>query len=320
MSQRPPKRLEVRRHASRLEATRPASGLEISRHASELGWWEMVARKPSPDLAGRVLRISGYIERTRQPLRRLEAPFSGIVVILSFDERLRLVDADGRDQTHTSFAAGLSNGPTFTEHRGSQHGMQVDLTAPAARALLGVPLRELTNRVVPLEDVLGPSTRDLVERLYEQPSWQARFDLVEIELAARLAAVPQVPVSVECAWRRLCDSRGRAEIGGLAREVGYSRRRLSARFSEELGMSPKAFGRVLRFERATGLLSRDDGSRFAEIARDCGYYDQAHMNRDFREFAGVSPSGYIGRLLPDGGGVAASEDVPFVQDGAAAAA
>ena len=70
----------------------------------------------------------------------------------------------------------------------------------------------------------------------------------------------------------------------------------------------------------SALIQRDDGRRFAEIAHDCGYYDQAHMNRDFREFAGVSPSQYVGRLLPDGGGVAGSNDVPFVQDEAAAAA
>jgi len=294
--------------------------LEVTRHASELGSWEMDTRRPHPALGGQVLRITGYVERTRIPLSRLEAPFSGIVVILSFDEQLRLVDADGRDQVHTSFTAGLSDGPTFTEHAGSQHGMQIDLSPPAARALLGVPLRELTNRVVALEDVLGPAVPELLERLHEQPSWGSRFDLIEHELGRRLAEAPPVPSPIAGAWRRLCDTCGRAEIGELARELGYSRRRLSGRFNEEFGLSPKAFSRVLRFERATERLARDDGSRFAEIAQDCGYYDQAHMNRDFREFAGVSPSQYVGRLLPDGGGVAGSNDVPFVQDEAAAAA
>jgi AraC-like DNA-binding protein len=300
--------------------TMPGQPLEVTRHASELGSWEMATRRPHPALSGQVLRIAGYVESTRVPLSRLEAPFSGIVVILSFDEQLRLVDAGGRDQMHTSFTAGLSDGPTFTEHAGSQHGMQVDLSPPAARALLGVPLRDLTNRVVALEDVLGAGVAELVERLYDQPTWDRRFDLVEHELARRLAEAPPAPRPIASAWRRLCQAGGQVEIGELARELGYSRRRLSARFNEELGLSPKAFARVLRFERATERLTRDDGSRFAEIAQDCGYYDQAHMNRDFREFAGVSPSQYVGRLLPDGGGVAGSNDVPFVQDGVAAAA
>src|SRR5437764_13341674 len=68
---------------------RPRQPLEVRRHASELGSWEMATRRPHPALAGQVLRIAGYVERTRVPLSRLEAPFSGIVVILSFDEQLR---------------------------------------------------------------------------------------------------------------------------------------------------------------------------------------------------------------------------------------
>ena len=95
---------------------------------------------------------------------------------------------------------------------------------------------------------------------------------------------------------------------------------LLVRFGEQLGLSPKTYARVLRFEHAVERLGRDDGARFAEIAQDCGYYDQAHLNRDFREFAGTSPGDYVGRLLPDGGGVAATEELPFVQDPAAIAA
>jgi AraC-like DNA-binding protein len=280
----------------------------------------MAAGEPHPLLTGQVLRYSGYIERTHAPLRRLEAPFGGIVLILSFDERLRLVDAGGRDEVHVSFAAGLSDGPTITEHAGSQHGIQVDLTPPAARALLGMPLRELTNCLVSLDDVLGRDARRLVERLHEQPSWDARFRLLDQEIGRALESARPAPAPVVAAWSRLCDSQGRAEVAALAHELGYSRRRLSERFASELGLTPKTFARVLRFERAAEQLTRDDGARFAEIAQDCGYYDQAHLNRDFRQFAGTTPGSYVGRLLPDGGGVAATEDVPFVQDPAAAAA
>ena len=296
------------------------SDLIVTRHDSTLGWWEMATRAPDPAFGGHVLRLTGYTERTRLPLSRLEAPISGIVLILSFDDQLRLVDTAGRDEVHRSFTAGLSDGPTLTEHQGVQHGMQIDLSPPAARAVLGVPLSELTNRVVALEDVLGGRTQELLQRLYEQSSWDERFDLVEHELAGRLAEATHPPVPVTTAWRRLCETGGNVEVAELARELGYSRRRLSGRFTDELGLSPKAFARVLRFERATDRLSRDDGTRFAEIAQDCGYYDQAHMNRDFREFAGISPGSYVGRLLPDGGGVAASDDVPFVQDATAIAA
>jgi AraC-like DNA-binding protein len=297
-----------------------APRLTVDRHEGELGWWEMASRAPHARLAGGVLRYCGYEEHTAQPLRRLEAPFAGVVVILSFGEKIRLVDADGRDELHRSFSGGLSDGPTFTEHGGTQHGIQVDLAPPAARALFGMPLRELTNRVVSLDDLLGREGAELIERLYDAPRWDQRFDLLDELLSRRLEDGSRVAAPLLGAWRRLTEARGRVEIEELAGELGYSRRHLSARFGEELGLSPKTYARVLRFEHAVERLGRDDGARFAEIAQDCGYYDQAHLNRDFREFAGTSPGDYVGRLLPDGGGVEATEELPFVQDPAAIAA
>jgi AraC-like DNA-binding protein len=289
--------------------------LTIDRHEGELGWWEMASRSPHPLLAGQVLRYCGYRERTSEPFRRLEAPFNGVVLILSFGEPLRLVDAEGSHALHHSFTGGLSDGPTYTEHPGHQHGIQIDLTPPAARALLGMPLRELTNRVVSLEDVLGPAATELIERLYELPNWHERFRVLDSFLAQRLeSGSDAVPSSLRAAWSRLMETRGRVEIEALAQELGYSRRHLSARFGEQLGLPPKTYARVLRFEHAAERLSHDSGARFAEIAQDCGYYDQAHLNRDFREFAGTTPGDYVGRLLPGGGGVAATEELPFVQD------
>jgi AraC-like DNA-binding protein len=71
-----------------------------------------------------------------------------------------------------------------------------------------------------------------------------------------------------------------------------------------LGLPPKVIGRILRFDRVKRRLERADGHGLSEIALDCGYYDQAHLNRDFRAFAHATPTEFLARRLPDGGGVA----------------
>jgi transcriptional regulator GlxA family with amidase domain len=110
---------------------------------------------------------------------------------------------------------------------------------------------------------------------------------------------------VEWAWRRLRATGGLLPVGSLARELGCSRRHLIGRFREQIGPAPKTAARLVRFQRTVRLLERHDRGRFAEIAQRCGYYDQAHMNREFRQLAGTAPGELVARLLPGGLGVAA---------------
>ncbi len=113
---------------------------------------------------------------------------------------------------------------------------------------------------------------------------------------------------------------GSAPIAGLAAEAGWSRRHLTSRFRTEIGLTPKTVARILRFERVTRTLKADGGHGLADLAYACGYADQAHLNRDFRAFAGTTPTDYVARLLPGGAGVSAGEQVANVQDALARAA
>lgn len=87
-------------------------------------------------------------------------------------------------------------------------------------------------------------------------------------------------------------------MAALAAELRCSRRLLTARFHDQIGPSPKTAARIMRFTHVMGLLEHDDGARLGEIALRCGYYDQAHLNRDFRELAGTTPGAHIGAKLP----------------------
>jgi AraC-like DNA-binding protein len=286
----------------------------VARHAGQFGSWEMVSRDPHPALRPHVRRYCGYVEDTFAPMRRVETAGADIPMIVSLGPR---IEVDGG--TYTSFVGGLHDRRSRTAHDGHQRGIQIDLTPVAAGMVLGVGMHELANRVVELEDVLGPAARGLAERLDSLPGWEARFDLLDQVLARRLERAVPPPPSLVWAWERLRGTHGRLAVGALAREVGCSPRYLTLQFREHLGMPPKPLARVLRFQHALGRLTDDDGAGFADIAEDCGYFDQAHLNRDFRAFAGASPTDYLARRLPDGGGVAA-EQFGFVQDAAGAAA
>src|ERR1700752_586878 len=109
-----------------------AGTLATVQRVTEQGSWEMVGRPPHPALGGQVLRYSGYRERSLAPVRRLEAPWAGIVVILSFGDALQVDDAAGGRPSVVSFVPRLSDGPTYPEYAGAQHGIQIDLAPPAA--------------------------------------------------------------------------------------------------------------------------------------------------------------------------------------------
>ena len=79
-------------------------------------------------------------------------------------------------------------------------------------------------------------------------------------------------------------------IGALAEAIGCSRKHLVSQFRAQVGLPPKSVARILRFERAEKLLSRS-GARPLEVALACGYFDQSHLIRDFRELAGATPGG-----------------------------
>ena len=271
----------------------------------------MASRDAAPALRPHVIGYVGYREWGSTGFCRLETPSDEVHAILSFGPRIR---ADG--ELIESFVAAPSVRHSVVESEdGEQHCVEIRLTPLGAHLVLGLPMDELAGTTVPFEDAWGSA--ELVERLHDLPSWEARFDLLDRVLAARLAAARPLAPEIQGAWQRLVATGGAVPVAELVREAGWSRRHFARRFATAAGLTPKAFARVLRFVRAKDLLGRP-GLSLAEIALDAGYYDQAHFNRDFREFAGCTPTELLARRLPAGYG--AKVEVTSVQDGDRAAA
>jgi AraC-like DNA-binding protein len=276
----------------------------VVRHASEQDQWEMVHGAPDPRLTPHVLNYCDYDERTGSFVRRRELPGARVVAIMNLGEPIRVRAPEGEWAEHRDgFFAGLHDTYAITETNGAQRGVQIDLTPVGAYLLLRLPMHHLTGRVVGLEDLLDRPGRTLHERLADATGWEQRFDLLDAFFLDRLDdALSPVP-SITRALTRLHATRGTVAIQTLTDELGCSRRHLNVGFKEHVGISPKLLARILRFNRAVELSATP--LAWAEVSQTCGYYDQAHMVRDFQQFSGYSPTEFARRRLPDGGGFSA---------------
>jgi AraC-like DNA-binding protein len=160
-----------------------------------------------------------------------------------------------------------------------------------AGSVLGVPTSELANEHVGLEDIWGASATELRDRLCVTQSLQHRFEMLEGALVARLPDRQRRRAAVTVGLAHL--ERPGTEVGHVARELGLSRRRFIEVFTEDVGMTPERYSMVRRFQRALSLASRSPPAPWTQIALECGYFDQAHLCRDWSTLTGMSPGQFL---------------------------
>ena len=158
-----------------------------------------------------------------------------------------------------------------------------------AAAFLGVPAEELAERHTSLDDLWGSDVQRLRERLLSAPSAAEQFTIFAAELAARARRARAIHPAVAAALRALGNCNGPAAVDEAWRASGFSRRHFIAVFQREVGLSPKVFARIQRFQ---GVLRSPSRTGWADRAAAGGYADQSHLVREFRALAGVAPSRY----------------------------
>lgn len=274
--------------------------------------WEASSMDPSTDAASArptaglrryVSSYQGYCEDGVAPRRHRGLPSPYLTLILTFGEPLMLASSDGAVRRFDALAGGLHTAPAVIVHDGCQAGIQLSLTPLGARALLRLPAGALFSVEAHAADILGATVAAVRDEMMSAPSWQQRFAIVERWLIAEIRQDATLQPEVGEAWRLLMTSNGAMPVAAIAREVGWGTRHLRNRLRSEVGLTPKVAGRVIRFDRARHRLqvSVTHGERplLADVAAESGYADQAHLAREFREFAGCAPSTWMAEEFPN---------------------
>jgi AraC-like DNA-binding protein len=284
-----------------------ADGLVLTRRVSERGVHDWAQRAIALTSAGVVREYVGYEEWTGDGFLRREVARHGVALILGFGDHMDVHDGEvgPAPQRLRAFVVGNQSHPSLTGVTGHQLGVQVELTAAGALALLG-DVEAYTDRVVPLDEALGRNGLQLVDQLAAASTWEARLDVLDSSFC--VTDVPMLAPEVVWLQAEIAASQGQARVEPLMDETGWSRRHVTQRFRRQLGITPKAYARVVRFQHATALLTEQSAGRsLADAAIEAGYYDQSHLTRDFVALAGIPPGTYAAgaELVPE---------VRFVQD------
>jgi AraC-like DNA-binding protein len=264
---------------------------------------ELTVVRPAAAVRPFVAYYSGYRQAAVGPASHRGLPSPYLTLIFTLDEPLTIAEHPDPAQPASSYvtlAGGLHTTPAVITHDGWQSGIQVALSPLGARAVLGAPAGELAGIDADGIDVLGPLASQIQRRLQAAASWPERFAVLDQMLCTRVGAGrPGVGAEVGHAWRQLLATGGTESVSRLSAETGWSDRHLRNQFLTEIGLTPKAAARVVRFHRATRLVHRRAraGGRLdlAGLAACCGYYDQAHLDREFRSLAGSAPTTWLAR-------------------------
>ncbi len=158
-----------------------------------------------------------------------------------------------------------------------------------------VGIHTLSNTETPLAVVFGEeASRSLAQRVIEAENTRARITIVEGFLMDRLCEKETIDTVVDGAIQAMLETKGSGAIKDIVKNDGSRRRQLERHFRNKIGLSPKQLCKVIRLQAALKMILNRQSETLTEVAYGNEYYDQAHFIRDFKEFTGTTPRGFLG--------------------------
>ncbi|RDI98236.1 AraC family transcriptional regulator [Dyella solisilvae] len=256
---------------------------------------------PAPPLDALVSRLWDWDmpPATHHYERVLPQPGAGLIINLHEDETR--VYSDDAERRCTRASASVIGGPCLRSQiidtAEQVRVMGVVFHPGGAHALTGEDHGVLIERDINLEDIFGASAHHLRERLLDTPCATQRLALLEQWLQAHMR-MPRLAPEVDYALDEIGRRPQVARIGALVRETGLSDYRFGRLFRRQVGMGPKRYARLIRFRSVVDAVYRSARVDWSAVAADGGYGDQAHLVREFHDFAGMTPSAFMAARGP----------------------
>lgn len=251
-------------------------------------------------------RYVNWLWWSRRDMRQLDSehmlPSASAQLIFALHDEPLTWRKSLSDETSAVWTRGVVHGPQCSyfvsgpKPCGAVAG--VSLRTGAASALLGVPIAELRDLRVSIDALWGARGRSMHQRLVDVHGPMAVFKVIEQELMLRLKRPLLIHPAIAHALVDPVQGWGFTRISAVQRVAGYSPKHFTALFRGAVGLTPKQYFRVRRFGAVVQALAGDHCPSVAELAASLGYSDQSHLTREFREFAGVTPTQYRPRA-PD---------------------
>ena len=233
--------------------------------------------------------------------RNMLLPDGAMEIIFNLGDAQKLCARDDFTR-HTTFRKSWISGerttPIVIDEVGYVDLFGIRLRPGGAWRFLGIPLREFTDQVVELDSILGDEVRNLRDQLGECADDDARFDLLETWLLDRAHSHTPPTRSVSYALRLIWDDPSKARIRSIAEDIGISHKHLLREFDRCVGLRPKVYARLCGFQRVIQSVAQRTRVDWASTAAKCGYYDQAHLIREFHSFSGFTPVNYLVKRGP----------------------
>ena len=218
------------------------------------------------------------------------------LVVNLCDDEIRIYAPSQADGC-ARFSGAVISGPYsgFFVIDSSQHALMMGIHFRPGGTLpfLRVPAGELANSHIDLATIWGARAVALRERLCAAATPNQRFSLLEDALVSCFNHETKRHGAVSIAIEQFERTDADVKLHDVARFVGLSQRRFIQVFAAEVGLTPKLYCRIRRFQRARELVRQHTAPNWAATALTCGYFDQSHLIRDFRAFSGLSPVPYI---------------------------